>query len=72
MSTSIQEGRSDFRCWRRPTGHRLFALQVPLDTNSDLMARGRCGIAARMNGSVHIVRDMSMTRFGRAVEDVVR
>jgi hypothetical protein len=36
------------------------------------MAHGRCGIAARMNRSVYIVRDKSMTRFGWAVEDVVR
>jgi hypothetical protein len=36
------------------------------------MANGRCGIAAPMNRLVYIVRDKLMTRFGWAVEDVVR
>jgi hypothetical protein len=36
------------------------------------MAHTRCGIAASMNRSVYIVRDKLMTRFGWAVEDVVR
>ena len=40
--------------------------------NSDLIAHMRCGIAALMNSSVCIVHHMTMTRFGRAVEDVVR
>jgi hypothetical protein len=37
-----------------------------------LIARSHCGIAAPMNRSVYIVRDNRMTRFGWAVEDVVR
>jgi hypothetical protein len=37
-----------------------------------LIAHGRCGIAPLMNSSVCIVRDMTMTQFGWAVEDVVR
>jgi hypothetical protein len=37
-----------------------------------LIARRRCGIAPRMNSSVCIVRDMIMTQFGWAVEDIVR
>jgi len=36
-----------------------------------LLARCGCGIAARMNRSVYILRE-NMTRFGWAVEDVVR
>jgi hypothetical protein len=38
----------------------------------DLIAHNRCGIAALMNTSVRIVRDFNMTRFDRAVADVLR
>jgi hypothetical protein len=43
-----------------------------IDANLNLIAHRRRGIAPRMNGSVCIVRDMTMTRFGWAAEDVVR
>jgi hypothetical protein len=43
-----------------------------IDANLNLIAHKRCGIAALMNCSVCIVHDMIMTRFGWAVEDVVR
>jgi len=39
--------------------------------NSDLIAHGSRGIAAPMNRSVYILRE-NMTRFGWAVEDIVR
>jgi hypothetical protein len=38
----------------------------------DLIAHRRCDTAARMKRSVCIVRNSTMTRLGRAVEDVVR
>jgi hypothetical protein len=38
----------------------------------DLIARSRCDTAAHMKSSVCIVRNSTMTRFGWAVEDVVR
>ena len=38
----------------------------------DLIAHNRCGSAALMNSSVCIVRVITITRFGGAVEDVVR
>ena len=45
----------------------------PKDTqNLDLIAHNPCDIAALMNSSVYIVRNNTMTRFGWAVEDVVR
>jgi hypothetical protein len=37
-----------------------------------LIARSTYGIGASMSNSVRIVRDMTTSRFGRAVEDVVR
>jgi hypothetical protein len=43
-----------------------------LTANSNLIAHRRCGIAALMNSLVCIVRHMTMTQFGWAVEDVVR
>jgi hypothetical protein len=40
--------------------------------NWDLIARGPRGIGPAMSNSVRIVRDMTTSRFGWAVEDVVR
>jgi hypothetical protein len=40
--------------------------------NAYLIALSRCGIALPMHNSVRIVGDTTMSRFGWAVEDVVR
>ena len=51
---------------------RSYPTKAVIDANSNLIAHRRYGIAALMNSSVCIVRDMTMTRFGWAVEDIVR
>ena len=59
----------------KPSSTRRLMLAAPRPRdapNLNLIARSGHDTAVRMNSSVCIVRNSTMTRFGRAVEDVVR
>jgi hypothetical protein len=65
---------TDAAAAQQPSGCGVLRPRDVLDVvhNAYLIALGRCGIGLPMHDSVRIVRDMTMNRFGRAVEDVVR